>query len=170
MIEPRRHAIRLLFVVATLAFVSACDGGDDGTGPASTGELEVTAATTGDEPDPDGYTVTVKGVWCAVFCLPSASSDQSLGVNASVTFGSLSPGDYFVELTGAAANCTVAGSNPRSVTVSAGASASTTFNIACSSQTGSIEVTATTTGDDVDPDGYTVTVDGGAGQDKPRSS
>jgi hypothetical protein len=61
-------------------------------------------------------------------------------------------------------NCSVSGANPREVTVAAGGSAQTTFNIACSSLLGSLRVLTTTTGADVDPDGYTAVVDGTTSQ------
>lgn len=118
---------------------------------ATTGSLEVTATTTGNEPDPNGYGVSVDG-----------SLEQTIGINGTVTFSDLPPGDHEVELTGVAGNCSVAGENPRNVEVTAGATASTGFAVACSSTVGSIEVAVTTTGDAIDADGYSVVLDGGA--------
>jgi hypothetical protein len=123
---------------------------------AATGRIEVTAATTGLDLDPDGYTVQVDG-----------SSPQPLAVNGTVGF-SVAGGDHSITLGAAAGNCPVGGSNPRTVTVTTGGAtrdtARTTFQLTCGALTGRIEVTAATSGIDLDPDGYTVQVDGGSPQ------
>src|SRR5438309_773104 len=73
---------------------------------------------------------------------------------------------YAVTLAGAATNCPVAADNPRTVSVTTGAvkrdTARTTFQVICVATTAVIEVAAVTSGIDLDPDGYTVQVDGGA--------
>jgi hypothetical protein len=117
------------------------------------GDLDVTTATSGSDLDPDGYTVTVDG-----------GSSQAIGSNGTVTFTALAEGDYSVELTGIADNCTVSGANPRTVAVSFDATGSTTFTVTCAARVGDLDVTATTTGSDPDPDGYTATVDGTTSQ------
>src|SRR5213078_4368995 len=74
-------------------------------------------------------------------------------------------GDHSVALSGVAGNCSVSGANPRTVTVPSGGTVSTTFSVSCAPTgggTGSLTVTTSTTGSDLDPDGYTVTLDGGA--------
>src|SRR5438105_618400 len=122
------------------------------TVPPPTGDLTVTAATTGQDLDPDGYTVTVDG-----------GQSRSLGINTSTTYPGLTATSHTVELTGIAGNCTVSGQNPRTVTV-ATSGTTTTFTITCAAlppPTGNLTVTNSTTGQDLDPDGYTVTVDGG---------
>jgi hypothetical protein len=111
--------------------------------------LVVVTQTTGADPDPDGYTVILDG-----------SQSQSIGINATVTFPQIDPGDHSVLLTGLAPNCEVSGQNPRTITVPMGSTVSTTFDISCPSQTGDLQVTTSTSGQNVDPDGYTVTVDG----------
>src|SRR5690242_5023391 len=87
---------------------------------ATTGALTVTTATTGSAPDPDGYTVTV-----------DQGTPQAIGSNATLTVTSLAPGNHTVGLSGLAANCTVAGDNPSTVAVTAGATATVTFTVAC---------------------------------------
>jgi hypothetical protein len=137
-----------------LAFVATSCGDDNNVvNPPTTGSIQVTAATSGAEPDADGYTVSVDG-----------AGGQAVGVNGSVTFTNQAAGDHTVELSGVAANCTVAGDNPRTVTVAAGTTAPTTFSITCSATVGDLEVTTVSTGDDIDADGYTVAVDGGTAQ------
>src|SRR5207249_4873592 len=80
--------------------------------------------------------------------------------NASVTFTGLSAGDHSVALSGVAANCSASGGTSRTVTVPAGGTASTTFAVSCAATTGNLTVTTNTTGSNLDPDGYTVVVDG----------
>src|SRR5207248_1064265 len=122
------------------------------TVPPPTGDLTVTAATTGQDLDPDGYIVTVDG-----------GRSRSLGINTSTTYPGLTATSHTVELTISTGKCTVSGQNPRTVTV-ATSGTTTTFTITCAAlppPTGDLTVTNSTTGQDLDPDGYTVTVDGG---------
>src|SRR5206468_12684517 len=77
------------------------------------------------------------------------------------------PGSHSVVLSGVAGNCTVSGGTSRTVSVTAGSTASTSYSVSCapsSPGTGSLTVTTATSGasGDLDPDGYTVSVDGGA--------
>ena len=116
---------------------------------ATTGSLKVTTGTTGSDLDPDGYTVVVDG-----------SQSKAIGINNSVTFSGLSPGNHSVQLNGLAQNCSVS-SNPRTVSITAGNTTTTTFSVSCAPTTGSLAVTTNTTGSNLDPDGYTLTVDGG---------
>src|SRR5437867_8931280 len=127
------------------------------TGP-TTGSLSVTTATSGasGDLDPDGYTVTLDG-----------TTSRAIGINASVTFTGLTAGSHSVVLSGVAGNCTVSGGTSRTVSVTAGSTASTSYSVSCapsSPGTGSLTVTTATSGasGDLDPDGYTVSVDGGA--------
>jgi hypothetical protein len=118
---------------------------------ALTGTITVKTTTTGDDPDPDGFTVSVSG-----------SSDHSIPTNGSTDFSGVTAGSHQVELSGVADNCSVTSGNPANVTVSGGQSTEVDFTIDCVSLTGSIKVTTQTTGADLDPDGYQVNVDGGA--------
>ena len=134
-------------VLGTTAFTVGC------TAPPAPGDLTVSTTTTGSDLDPDGYTVTVDG-----------SQSQAIATNGSVTFSGLAAGDHRVALSGVAGNCSVSGDNPRTVTVPAGGTGSTTFSVSCSATSGSLAVTTSTTGSNVDPDGYSVTVDGSRSQ------
>src|SRR5207245_2531591 len=69
---------------------------------------------------------------------------------------------HSVALSGVAANCSVAEANPQTVTVPAGGTVSTTFNISCTAPptTGNLTVSTTTTGSNF-PSSYTGTVDPG---------
>ncbi|HYT73034.1 MAG TPA: hypothetical protein VEK78_16735 [Gemmatimonadales bacterium] len=88
--------------------------------PPTTGNLTVTAATSGQNQDPDGYTVTVDG-----------GQSKSIANDGSVTYDGLTAGDHTVELSGVASNCTVNGANPRTVSVPAGSTAQTEFAVSC---------------------------------------
>lgn len=136
-----------------LALVATSCGDDDPNNPPTTGSIQASATTTGAELDADGYSVSVDG-----------GAGQALSINGSVTFSNQTAGSHDVELSGVAANCTVTGDNPASVSVTAGSTATASFTITCSATTGDLEVTTVSTGSDIDTDGYTVSVDGGATQ------
>jgi hypothetical protein len=123
----------------------------------TTGNIEVTAATAGTDIDADGYTMQVDG-----------GSAQALAINGTASLEGLSAGDHTVTFAGAAGNCSVAGSNPRTLPVSTGTvkrdTVRTTFQVTCVAVTGTIQVTTVTSGIDLDPNGYGVQVDGAAPQ------
>ena len=144
--NPRTVSL-IIGVVGTTSFSVGC------AAIPKTGDLTATTSTTGSSLDPDGYTVTVDG-----------NSSKAIGTNASVTFTGLSAGDHSVALSGVAANCSASGGTSRTVTVPAGGTASTTFAVSCAATTGNLTVTTNTTGSNLDPDGYTVVVDGSQSQ------
>jgi len=84
------------------------------------GSIEVSVTTDGEDQDADGYEVVVDG-----------GTPSAIGISGSMTAGGLAPGDYTVELLGEAFNCFVAGNNPRTVTVTAGAESPVTFDVTC---------------------------------------
>jgi probable HAF family extracellular repeat protein len=129
---------------APVAFIITCTAP-----PASVGTLRIVTSTTGPDPDPNGYAFAVDG-----------GVTQPVAVNATVTLPNLTAGSHSVRLSRLAGNCAVQGSNPRSVSVSAGATANVSFAVACTATTGSIEATSTTSGSSPDPDGYSITIDG----------
>jgi hypothetical protein len=118
---------------------------------AAHGVVEITAATSGNELDPNGYTVQLDG-----------GAPQALPLNGTVRFGAVSGGAHTVTLADAAGNCTIGGANPRTVSVTAGGitrdTARTTFEVTCVVITGTIEVAVATSGADL-PNGYVVGVD-----------
>ena len=129
------------------------------TGPSEflgAGGLLVQVTTTGSAVDAGGYVVTVDG---------DGALTRGVAPTGSVAFQSLAAGPHVVALTDVAANCYVAGDNPRTVTVVEGGFVQVSFAVACVDGpippgTGSVVVEVTTTGDPVDADGYTVTVHG----------
>jgi len=149
----RSTAVALLTLALVAGLAGSCD---EATNPGpTTGAIRVSAVTGGSSIDPDGYTLTV------------GTDAQVLAIDQTRYFPDLDPGAYVVELSGVASNCTVDGDNPRTLSVIAGATAATSFTVACVTTTGTLRVIVTTSGPslDVDPDGYTLTV----GAEPPRA-
>jgi len=117
--------------------------------PCPIGAVKVMTTTTGDNPDADGYTVTLDG-----------GDAKSIDPAGTVFYTALPATTYSMGLGGVAENCTVAGDNPQEANVTAGDTTTVTFAVECSADTGDLEVSVTTTGDNLDSDGYTVNVDG----------
>jgi probable HAF family extracellular repeat protein len=133
---------------ATITFAVSCSP--------TTGSLQVSSSTSGPSPDPDGYIVTIDG-----------TDRGPLGVNSDITHDRLIPGTHLVGLSAVAGNCRVQGENPRSISVTAGETASGGFVVVCvapPSNSGTLRITTTTTGPSPDPDGYAFSVDGGGTQ------
>ena len=140
--------LRMLLLWAAPLAGLACGGGTDVVLP----PLRIATITTGVEIDPDGYSISIDG-----------QAAQLVGPNATLVVDGIADGQHTVELTGIAGNCAVGGQNPQSVSVTAGATASLAFEITCSSAAGSIQVTTTTSatgGGEIDPDGYSISIDG----------
>jgi WD40 repeat protein len=127
-----------------LSFVAAACG-DAPTAP-RVGTLRVSVQFTGGDPDVDGFDIVV-----------DSNAPQHLAPNAKVDFRDISSGPHTVALANVAENCTVNGTDPRSVNVVAGQGVDVTFELACVA-TG-IAVTTHTTGFD-SPNTFQVTVSG----------
>jgi hypothetical protein len=137
------------FLVVGLSLAFAACGGESLTIPPSTGNLQITTTTRGSDLDPDGYTLQV-----------DAQQPQTIGTTAIVSVEELTPGTHNVALGGLAANCSVAGDNPRSVTIAVGQTTTAAFDLTCGGTTGNLEITAQTNGPSPDADGYAVSLDG----------
>jgi len=90
-------------------------------------------------------------------------ASQAIATNGNGTYTELYEGAHSVAISGVAGNCAVTAPNPRTITVSPGGTASTTFSASCvptGSGSGSLTVATNATGSNLDPDGYTVTIDG----------
>jgi hypothetical protein len=138
---------------ASLSVLScSSDGGGPTTPSISTGSVAVSVGTSG--PDaPASFTAALDG-----------GTPRTVDANGSTSFASVGGGDHTVTLGDIPDNCTIGGTNPRSTTVTAGQTANVAFSVTCVGLAGSLEVTTETTGDDIDPDGYTVDLDGEADQ------
>jgi hypothetical protein len=153
MLFARRLArVRLALPLAGLA-MNACGDGENVIAPPTTGTLQVTTVTSGSEPDPDGYSIRI-----------DAGDATAIGNAETRTFTDVGAGDHAVELGGLAANCIADDGLSQSTTLTAGTTSTVTFTVTCAGTTGSIEVTTVTTGAPLDPDGYSLSLDGNAGQ------
>lgn len=138
----RRSFVR---VMALAILLSAC--GDDTTAP-KPATLAIRVATSGDDADADGYQVLIPG-------MPA----RTVSANDSIDLAPFPPGEYEVELYGAANNCAVQ-DNPRRITVGNSGEAKVGFVVTCRSRADALRVNVTTSGTDQDFNGYTVTVAG----------
>jgi hypothetical protein len=125
---------------------AACTG--DAVGPIS-GALRVTAFVTGPGADPDGFLVVL-----------DRSVRRPLTIGASVLLDAIAPGDHDVALEGLGPNCAVEGSAEQVVGILAGDTSQAAFEVSCQVAGATLRVNAQTTGDDLDPDGYDVLLDG----------
>ncbi|UCF19057.1 MAG: hypothetical protein JSU87_14165 [Gemmatimonadota bacterium] len=130
-------------------------------GEPRTGDLQVFTSTTLSDGtdtsldlDPDGYVVIV-----------DVSSNRPIANDGVVTFSDLAAGQHVVELAELAPHCDVdpAEPNPRRILVTSSSTALTGFTVRCE-EVGALEVATITTGENPDPDGYVVVVDGSLGQ------
>ena len=157
-VEPGSHAVRLEGLAANCSVqggegrtVMVAAGGEVTASftvscVALAGVIVVTTQTTGADPDPDGYTVTI-----------DVGPTWPIGLNGTVAVERLSTGAHLVTLSGIAANCAVDGANPQTVNVT-DETASASFTVRCVAAIGGVQVTTVTTGEDLDPDGFAVEV------------
>ena len=122
------------------------------------GNLGVTTSTSGSGTDSDGYRAAV-----------GTEDSIALGLNETRTLTDLRTGDRTVELQEVDSNCSVKGDNPRTVTVYSSRDTTTTFTVNCAADNADLTVYTSTTGTDLDPDGYTVTVDDTASHSAPSN-
>ena len=114
------------------------------------GSIDVHMTTEGEDQDPDGYEVVIDG-----------GAPSAIGINGTLLVGALAAGDHTLAIEGVALNCAVGGSNPRTLAVVAGQTTHAAITVTCSSTSGSIAVSASTSGEDLDEDGYEIVIDGG---------
>lgn len=114
----RSHRVAHILLPLALATMPACGGS---TSPVSSpGHLRVTATTTGQAMDANGYTIAIGNREL----LP-------LDANASLLVEDLPVGQHTVEVSGVAGNCALAGTNPRTVTVVAGSTTEVSLAVDC---------------------------------------
>lgn len=114
---------RGLVMSLALAALVACDD-DDPVAP-QVGTLEVVVETTGEDIDPDGYTVD----------LNDGAETEDVETSDEVSF-EVDAGSHSVELTGIADNCAVDGDNPVTVTVDDDETETVTFDVTCDAEGG----------------------------------
>lgn len=148
--RPRStDAVRALWVTPLIVLAVGCVP-DPPTAGDTEGSIIASVSTTG--PDaPSSFGVVLDG-----------GEPQTVGANASRSFPGLEPASYSVALTGLPANCLAAGANPRQVTVAGGAEVDVAFEVTCTEAgRGALQVTTTAAGQDIDPDGFSLALDGG---------
>jgi hypothetical protein len=129
---------------------------------AVTASIQVVAATTGRDPDANGYDIQVDGA-----SRGSVSGPRLHGVlvpRDSALVEGLPAGTHAVSLDGFSENCALsAGAGSVEVQLSVGALTRdvgrVVFDVACQATTGDVRVTTTTQGSTSDPNGYTLMVD-----------
>jgi hypothetical protein len=133
--------MRLTLSLALAGGLLACA---DSAGPSS-GTLLVSTSTTGEEPDQDGYRLTVDDLE-SLTLEPTGSTELDL-----------SSGRHTLRLLDVAEHCSVAHQTAFEVAIASSATTPVAFEISCP-RTG-VQVEVQTTGDGIDPDGYRVLVD-----------
>jgi TolB protein len=113
--------------------------------------LQVIARTGGRSVDPDGFLLGVDG-----------AEPLTLPANGSLELEAPAPGDHELVLGGIADNCEVDGDNPRRLTLPASGAVTTLFEVTCRAVPATLVVKVATEGAAPDPNGYTVSVDGGS--------
>jgi hypothetical protein len=141
MIDTARHLARsarrnLTAAVMLTLVTAACSGDDLPTWP-DYAYVKVTVLTTGGDLDVNGYTLVVDALQ------PKRMAGDSQRALESFA---LSPGAHGITLDNVAANCTVKGSNSRTVTAVSGQVAEVAFEVVCV-PTG-VAITTRTTGPD----------------------
>jgi hypothetical protein len=91
--------------------------------------------------------------------LAAATASGPGSASGSVVVDALAPDSCFLLLR-VASNCRVDGENPRSVRVNVAETTPVTLAVTCVVASGTVRVTTTTTGVDLDRYGYTIRVEG----------
>jgi Tol biopolymer transport system component len=141
------HAGMALFAAALVLTGVGCSG--ENITESTQGMLDVTTFTDGFEQDQDGYTLQM-----------DAAQAQTIGSAATLRITDVAPGNHVLQLGGAAANCSVAGENPRPVSIPAGETTIVAFEVTCRPTIASLQVSSATIGTSPDVDGYRISVDG----------
>lgn len=146
--RPVTNNRALTAVLAVWAF-SACAPDAPSSPDATTGSIRVEVATNG-AGAPESYEVTVDD-----------AERRSVVPNGNLTFRGIIPGSHSVELVSIPFNCAVEGANPRETIVAEATTSEVSFSVSCEAvPRGNLAVTTTTSGEDLDPDGYEIEIDG----------
>lgn len=133
--------------LAVWAF-SACAPSAPSSPDATAGAIRVEVVTSGTGA-PEAYEVTLDG-----------DQARSVAANGNLTYQGISPGTHSVELSSIPFNCVLDGANPRETVVAEATTSEVTFSVSCEAvPRGSLAVTTTTSGEDLDPDGYEIEID-----------
>jgi hypothetical protein len=98
---------------------------------------------------------------CADPTVPPGGLEEPMTPGVHIV-GRLEPGAHTVSIGGVADHCAVDGNATRTATVTARTVNPLRFTVTCQAVTGAIEITAVTSGEDIDLDGYHARVEGAA--------
>ncbi len=129
-----RWGLRCLLGAVAITLWTACS---DGPTEPQVGSIRVTVNTTGGDHD-DGYLIVL-----------GSGQQAQVPAYGTVSFNGITAGTVSVALEDVAGNCTVSGTQPRSVTVTGGSTEQVEFLVVCDA-TG-IAITTLTTGPDAPP-------------------
>jgi hypothetical protein len=141
MIESNARS-RLLLAAALLT--GAC--AEEPLGPQAPGTLVVSTSTRGNDPDPDGYHLAIDD-----------RDPVSLPADGTDTL-TLEPGRFTAALLGVAGHCAVHPALSLDVEVVSARTRRLAFEISCPLT--AVEISVSSSGEHLDPDGYVVAIDG----------
>lgn len=139
---------RKILAGAIMTMMGGLQGCGGGIATPEPGDVEISTATAGHDPDPDGYTARLDGVRVT-----------SIPTDGTTRFTEVAAGNHAAELTGVAEHCTVQGDNPRNFAVRSGGTSTVAFSVECEAITGDLRVSVSTTGEEQDSTGYVAAVD-----------
>jgi Tol biopolymer transport system component len=148
--RDRSATCGILALITISVTLSHCGQGEDLTGP-DPAVLVITTQTSGTGTDPDGYTLSIDGHQP----VPIALVDTLFENGAT-------PGEHTVDLGGIASGCTVEEGSLRSVTAVSGTIDSVNFSVTCTAPvvpSGTVIIAVSTSGVELDRDGYLVAID-----------
>ncbi len=108
-----------------------------------TGSVRLTTSTLGAALDADGYRLRIDD-----------GTELAVATNGVAVLTQIHEGAHTLSLSDVASNCTLSGESQRTVNVGYADTTALQFSIACSTPRGTLIVTTTTTGLDLDADGY----------------
>jgi len=114
-----------------------------------TGTLNVKTTATGDGKHPESLKLALDG----------GAQTRSIGSDDEIEFEDVAAGPHGISLQELPANCTVLGGPERAVNIQDGSTTYASFRLECGA--GGLEVGVKTTGENLDPDGYKISVDDG---------
>jgi hypothetical protein len=123
--------------------------GDDPAGQPAVGRLILHTVTTGEEVDPDGYTMRV-----------DEGEPVALAANGTVETAGLTAGDHQVEIGDIASHCHETPSNPLAFAIEEDQTTEITFEVVCLAPNAVLQIRTFTSGSGPEVDGFVVRVDG----------
>jgi len=117
--------------------------------PPEAGAVHVLVAATGGLAESDRFRVRLDG-----------RSDAAVSGTEGAVFSPVASGEHVVTLDEYPSRCRVEEGTARTVAVTAGDTAAARFDVACPNDSGELVIRLVVSGDDQDPNGYTVVLDG----------